>query len=134
MKNIIIQFASYLILIIFTSCNISSKETTIGKNIYLSEYDKVDRRIIYKDKESTSVLELVPMTVLEIAHNERWIIAKSKSTNHKHSKYWIIKKDMSDEFKVQTIKNSIDGPLSFDDFKNELIDKSIKLKLQKINE
>lgn len=67
------------LLIVLNSCCFGAKENYLGNNIYLSEYDNVDRRILYQEEScATSGIEIVPMTVLEIAHNSEWIIAKSE--------------------------------------------------------
>ena len=78
--------------LLFTSCCFWVKEEHLGNNIYLSEYDNVDRRILFsKEKCSSSGIEIVPMTVLEYAYNSNWIIAKSGSRNKKDFQYWILK-------------------------------------------
>jgi hypothetical protein len=79
MKKQKIIFINLVLLILVNSCCLGAKETFLGNNIYLSEYDNVDRRILYQ-KESCAIsgAEIVPMTVTEIAYNSEWIIAKSK--------------------------------------------------------
>ena len=86
-------FINLTLLIVLNSCCFGTKENHLGNNIYLSEYDNVDRRILYKKtKCANSGEEIVPMTVLEISHNSEWIIAKSGNKRAKSDfKYWVIK-------------------------------------------
>ncbi len=72
-----------LILLFLTvnSCCLFIKATDLGKNFVLSEYDDIDKRILYtEDKCSGMGIEVVPMSVLEHAYNKRWIIAKSSGS------------------------------------------------------
>ena len=90
------RLLTYLILLIvaagLNSCCFSAKEDYLGNNLYLSEYDNVDRRILFqKESCATTGTEIVPMTVLEIAYNSDWIIAKSGSKRKQiNFEYWII--------------------------------------------
>lgn len=53
-----------LLLFALESCEFGAKEEYLGNNLYLSEYDCVDRRILYQlKKQSVSGVEIVPMTV-----------------------------------------------------------------------
>lgn len=117
---------------IINSCCLGAKETFLGNNIYLSEYDNVDRRILYQTEScAISSAEIVPMTVIEIAHNSEWIIAKSKKKSE--FKYWVIKNNYDHMPNSETvIKNTTD----FNDdasFKSFLTEKKINLELKKIN-
>jgi hypothetical protein len=79
MKKRIQNILTFLVLFIsLNSCCVGVKEDYLGSNIYLSEYDHVDRRIIYQTERcASSGAEIVPMSVLEIASNNNWIIAKT---------------------------------------------------------
>jgi hypothetical protein len=91
MKNRMKGILNFLILVIsLNSCCIGAKEDYLGNNIYLSEYDNVDRRILYQtERYATSGVEIVPMTVLEIAYNNNWIIAKTgNGRNRTDEKYF----------------------------------------------
>lgn len=131
LRTIIIFFA---LLITLTSCCPFVKEENLGSNVYLSEYDNVDRRILYsKESCSGSGLEIVPMTVLEYNYDSKWIIAKSGSKKGKSStKFWILKKDFDNEPTPDLIKSNTIGPLDEKQFLNELTKRQINLKLKKI--
>ncbi|MFT4019362.1 MAG: hypothetical protein QM668_20525 [Agriterribacter sp.] len=131
------------IIIVLLSSFISSccgfiKADDLGQNFVLSEYDNVDRRILYsEDKCSGSGIEVVPMTVLEYAYNSKWIIAKSaKSKLTTDYEYWIIDKD----FKVPQVKDSlmdiikshVYGPFDSTTFISRLNNQRINLTLKKI--
>ena len=132
--NYIWLFIGLSTLIIAVSCNISAKEEHLGNNLYLSEYDCVDRRILFqKEKQTISGEEIIPMTVSEIAHDKNWIIAKSDDSNGKEVKYWIILNKYNKEPSPAEVKENTTGPLSkieFDDFLRtneiELVLKNIK--------
>ncbi len=86
------------IVTVSNSCCIGAKEVYFGNNIYLSEYDNVDRRLLYQARScATSGVEIVPMTVLEIANNDEWIVAKTRvveaKIGEKLFKYWVVKND-----------------------------------------
>ena len=124
----------------FSSCCPFIKAEDLGNNFILSEYDNVDRRIIYsKEKCSGSGIEIVPMTVLEYANNSKWIIAKSSTSRFKTEyQYWIIDKDFNIEI-VQDNKSTIDsmkshvyGPFDSTTFINKLYSQKINLVLKKI--
>jgi hypothetical protein len=132
MKKQKIIFINLVLLILVNSCCLGAKEIFLGNNIYLSEYDNVDRRILYQ-KESCAIsgAEIVPMTVTEIAYNSEWIIAKSIKKSE--SKFWVIKNN------YQHMPNSdivIKNTTEFNDdasFKLFLTEKKINLELKKIN-
>jgi hypothetical protein len=117
------------------SCCFGTKENHLGNNIYLSEYDNVDRRILYKkEKCANTSLEIVPMTVLEISHNSEWIIAKSGNKRAKPDfKYWVIKNNYDQIPNPEIIiKNTIQIN-DFDSFKYFLTENKINLELKKID-
>lgn len=120
---------------LLSSCCIGAKEEYLGNNMYLSEYDNTDRRILYQTRScAASGIEIVPMTVLAISHNNKWIIAKSgnKRTQTDY-KYWVIKNDYENKPDSETIKRNT---LEFDDineFENFLIENQINLKLDDID-
>ena len=111
MKIGIRSVLTYLTLVIsINSCCIGAKEDYLGNNIYLSEYDIVDRRIFYQTKSCANGIEIVPMTVLEIANNDKWIIAKSgngrKPTEEKYFQYWAIKNDYKNVPDAETVRSN----------------------------
>ena len=132
MKEPKIILINFILLIILNSCCLGAKEKYLGNNIYLSEYDNVDRRLLYqKESCANTGVEIVPMTVIEIAYNSEWIIAKSKK--NLEFKYWIIKNNYEQMPNSETvIKNTIElnDDVSFNSF---LTEKKINLELKKIN-
>ena len=127
-----------IIAISLNSCCIGAKEDYLGNNLYLSEYDNVDRRILYQTEScATSGVEIVPMTVLEIAYNDKWIIAKTgygkKRTEVEYFKYWTIKNDYEKIPDSKTVKNNTTEFDNRNDFDNFLIENQIELKLNKID-
>jgi hypothetical protein len=139
MKKIIENILTFLILVIsLNSCCIGAKEDYLGNNIYLSEYDNVDRRILYQTEScATSGVEIVPMTILEIADNNKWIIAKTgngrKRTEDKFFKYWVIKNDYENSPNSETVKRNTTEFDNRQDFDKFLTENKIKLKLNKID-
>ena len=139
MKKIIENILTFLILVIsLNSCCIGAKEDYLGNNIYLSEYDNVDRRILYQTEScATSGVEIVPMTILEIADNNKWIIAKTgngrKRTEDKFFKYWVIKNDYENSPNSETVKRNTTELNNRQDFDKFLTENKIKLKLNKID-
>ena len=139
MKKIIENILTFLILVIsLNSCCIGAKEDYLGNNIYLSEYDNVDRRILYQTEScATSGVEIVPMTILEIADNNKWIIAKTgngrKRTEDKFFKYWVIKNDYENLPNSETVKRNTTELNNRQDFDKFLTENKIKLKLNKID-
>jgi hypothetical protein len=128
--------------LIFHSCDDCGfiKEQSLGNSFVLSEYDNVDRRILYSEERcSGSGIEIVPMTVTEYANDSKWIIAKSRTSRFETEyQYWIIRKD----FKVKllqdngstlnTIKSYVYGPFDSTTFTNKLHADKIGLMLKKI--
>ena len=139
MKKIIENILTFLILVIsLNSCCIGAKEDYLGNNIYLSEYDNVDRRILYQTEScATSGVEIVPMTILEIADNNKWIIAKTgngrERTEDKFFKYWVIKNDYENSPNSETVKRNTTEFDNRQDFDKFLTENKIKLKLNKID-
>ncbi len=128
-----------LILVIsLNSCCIGAKEDYLGNNIYLSEYDNVDRRIIYQTESCTNRgVVIIPMTVLEIAHNDKWIIVKTGNGNRKteveYFKYWAIKNDYDKIPDSKTVKRNTTEFANRQDFDNFVIENTIELELNKID-
>lgn len=127
-------------MLLFNSCCPFIKEENLGNNFYLSEYDNVDRRILYSEKTcSNSGIEIVPLTVTEYAYDLKWIVAKSVLLRQgKDIKYWIIDKSFkvkitqdSDSI-INVIKSHILGPFDSTKFVQLLFAKNIKLELKKI--
>lgn len=139
MKKIIENILTFLILVfLLNSCCSGAKEDYLGNNIYLSEYDNVDRRILYQTEScATSGVQVVPMTVLEIANNNKWIIAKTgygrKRTEDKYFKYWVIKNDYENLPDSETVKSNTNEFKNRQDFDNFLTENKIKLELNKID-
>jgi len=128
-------FTFLILFISLNSCCLGVKEEYLGNNIYLSEYDNYDIRILYQEYScATSGIEIVPMTILEISHNSEWIIAKS-GDKRKNSdfKYWVIKNNYKSLPNSETvIKNRIE----FSDLKKfefYLAEKKINLELKRID-
>ena len=140
----ILKLKTGLILIVlsllFSSCCPFIKAEDLGNNFILSEYDNVDRRIIYsKEKCSGSGIEIVPMTVVEYANNSKWIIAKSSPTRFKTEyQYWIVDKDFNIELmqdnksSIDSLKSHANGPFDSTIFTNKLHSQNINLVLKKI--
>jgi hypothetical protein len=122
-----------LLIILQSSC-IGAKEDYLGNNIYLSEYDNEDRRILYQEESfAVSAVEIVPMTVMEIAHNSAWIIVKSGGKRHSNNaRYWVIKNNYNTIPDSKVIK---ENTIEFDDynlFKLYLVENNINLTLKEI--
>ena len=138
MKKRIEYLLTLLILVIsLNSCCIGAKEDYFGNNIYLSEYDNVDRRILYQTEScASSGIEIVPMTVLEIADDNKWIIAKTgngrKRTKDKYFKYWVIKNSYGSLPDSETVKRNTTEFESRQDFDKFLTENKIELELNKI--
>ena len=120
-----------------SSCCPFIKADNLGDGFILSEYDNVDRRILFsKDKCSGEGIEIVPMTVLEYADNSNWIIAKSsKSKLSADFEYWIIDKDFDiqqNDSAINIIRAHVYGPLDSITFINKLNQQNINLKLKEI--
>lgn len=136
MKKGVGNILTFLILVIsLNSCCIGAKENYLGNNIYLSEYDNVDRRIQYQEEScATGGIEIVPMTVLGIAHNSEWIIAKSGNKRAESGfRYWVIKNNYDQFPGSETVKENTTEFDIYDLFKSFLIDKNINLELKKID-
>ncbi|MDC6386549.1 hypothetical protein D2V93_05615 [Flagellimonas taeanensis] len=139
MKKRIENILTFLILVIsLNSCCIGAKEDYLGNNIYLSEYDNVDRRILYQTEScTTSGIEIIPMTVLEIAHNNKWIIAKTgngrKRTESKYFKYWVINNDYENLPDSETVKSNTTEFDNRQDFEKFQAINKIGLTLRKID-
>ena len=139
MKKRIENILTFLILVIsLNSCCIGANEDYLGNNIYLSEYDNVDRQILYQTEScATSRIQIVPMTVLEIAHNNKWIIAKTgngrKREEEKYFKYWVIKNDYKNLPDSDTVKSNTTEFKNRQDFDNFLTENKIELELNKID-
>ena len=128
-------FINLTLLIVLNSCCFGTKENHLGNNIYLSEYDNVDRRILYKtEKCANTGSEIVPMTVLEISHNSEWIIAKSGNKRAKSDfKYWVIKNNYDQIPKPEIIIKNTTEFNDFDLFKSFLTENKINLELKKVD-
>ena len=134
MKTTLI-FINLTLLVVLNSCCVGTKENHLGNNIYLSEYDNVDRRILFKqEKCANSGTEIVPMTVLEIAHNSEWIIAKSGNKRAKSDfKYWVIRNKYDQIANPEIIIENTTEFNDFDLFESFLTKNKINLELKKID-
>lgn len=124
----------------FQNCCWWVKEEDLGKNLKLTEYDNIDRRILYSEERCSGTgIEIVPMTVTAYANDSKWIIAKTRTSRFgTEFQYWIINKD----FKIETtqkennlyntIKLYVSGPLDSTTFQQLLIKHRITLKLKNI--
>jgi len=137
-KNKVLFFIG--IMFLYNSCCPFIKEENLGGNFYLSEYDNVDRRILYSEKAcSNSGIEIVPMTVTEYAYDLKWIVAKSAlSRQGKDFQYWIIDKSFKvkilqdNDSTINVIKLHVLGPFDSAKFVQLLFAKDIKLELKKV--
>jgi hypothetical protein len=122
------------------SCSGFINEEHLGNNFRLSEYDNIDRRILYSEEKcSGSGIEIVPMTVTAYAKDSKWIIAKSQISQFgRKYQYWIIDKDF--KFDVATkadssntfLKSHVLGPLDSASFAQIVNANKIHLTLKKI--
>ena len=125
---------------LYSSCCPFITEQSLGNNFYLSEYDNVDRRILYSEEScSNSGIEIVPMTVTEYAYNSNWIIAKSSASGQTaENKYWIVEKSFKvkilqdNDSTINVIKSHVFGPFDSTRFVQLLLTEDIELTLQKI--
>ena len=125
---------------LYYSCCPFITEQSLGNNFYLSEYDNVDRRILYSEEScSNSGIEIVPMTVTEYAYNSNWIIAKSSASGQTaENKYWIVEKSFKvkilqdNDSTINVIKSHVFGPFDSTRFVQLLLTEDIELTLQKI--
>ena len=130
------------LIVLFNSCCPFIKEEGLGNNFYLSEYDHMDRRILYAEEScSNSGIEIVPMTVTEYAYNSKWIIAKSSASRQTaEGKYWIVDKAFKvkiiqdNDSTINVIKSHVFGPFDSTEFIQQIMDKDIKLTLKKIKQ
>ena len=128
-------FINLTLLIVLNSCCFGTKENHLGNNIYLSEYDNVDRRILYKTEQCANTgSEIVPMTVLEISNNSEWIIAKSGNKRAESDfKYWVIKNNYEQLPSSEIIKKHTTEFNDYDLFRAFLVENKINLELNKID-
>ncbi len=77
------------------------------------------------------------MTVLEIAHNNKWIIAKTgngrKRTESKYFKYWVINNDYENLPDSETVKSNTTEFDNRQDFEKFQAINKIGLTLRKID-
>jgi hypothetical protein len=121
--------------LIIQSCCFGVKEKYLGNKIYLSEFDNVDRRILYQENScAMSGIEIVPMTVIEIAYDTEWIIAKSENKlHHTNIKYWIIKNYYNTLPDAEAIKENTTKFSDYNLFKSYLEDNNITIQLKAID-
>ena len=122
-------------LFIFQSCCFSTKNTSLGNKIYVSEYSVKELSIMYcTDRCCNSGLTVIPQTIVAYNFNEKWIVAKSDSnynSSRKDFAYWIFNKEFSSTKKDldESIKANLLGPLDSVSFYKLLSEKSIQLEL-----
>lgn len=136
MKDRIKNILTFLLLVSsLNSCCIGAKENYLGNNIYLSEFDNVDRRILYQTEScATSGVEIVPMTVLEVSYNDKWIIVKSGNKRKETDiKYWVIRNHYESTPDSGTVKKNTTEFDSKEDFEKFLFENNIQLKLKRID-
>lgn len=136
-KQLII-FYLFLALISCGDCDFI-KEDYLGNDFVLSEYDNVDRRILYSQERcSGSGLEIVPMTVLEYAFDDKWIIVKTGDRFKQNLKYWIVNKDLNLRYIADTslrqgiVASRMNGPYDSATFVQKTRENAINLTLKKI--
>jgi hypothetical protein len=122
------------VLFAFQSCCFSTKNTSLGNKIYISEYSFKELSIMYcLDRCCNSGTTIIPETVVAYNFNEKWIIAKSDSEyyNPKNNfAYWVFNKNNSSTKDLnESIKANLYGPLDSALFYKLLFEKGIKLKL-----
>ncbi len=105
--------------------------------MYLSEYDNVDRQILYqKESCASSSIQIVPVTVLEIGHNDKWIIAKSGLAKGQEQydliRYWVIKNDYPSLPDSEIVKSNTTEFRNRQDFDNFLSENKIGLTLSSV--
>jgi hypothetical protein len=128
-----------LSLCIYGCCGFT-KEESLGNKFRLSEYDNIDRRILYSEEKcSRSGIEIVPMTVIAYANDSKWIIAKSNTSRlGAEYRYWIIDKGFEIDSKTKServssvIKSHVTGPLDSVAFIQKVNANNINLTLKKI--
>ena len=132
-KNILIFLASWMLLIL-QSCCLSTKNTSLGNKIYISEYSFKELSIMYcLNRCCNSGATIIPETIIAYNFNEKWIIAKSDSEyyNPKNNfAYWVFNINNSPAKDLnENIKANLYGPLDSISFYKLLLEKDIKLKL-----
>jgi hypothetical protein len=134
MKLKTVFYVFFVVLSALISCCPFVKEEYLGNNLYLSEYDNADRRILFAEAPcSQSGTEIVPMTVLEYGFNSKWIIAKTGDEIKKTKfQYWIIKNDYESQPTVEVVKSNIAGPLDSITFVREMRNRNIRLGLKDV--
>lgn len=133
---------AFVLSLIFHSCDDCGfiKEEPLGNNFILSEYDNVDRRILYSETRcSGSGIVIVPMTVTEYANDSKWIIAKSRASGFGTDyQYWIVNKDFKvklvqdSDSTLNIIKSNVYGPFDSITFGYRMYANKINLQLKKI--
>ena len=139
MKKRIEYLLTFLILVTsLNSCCIGAKEDYFGNNIYLSEYDNVDRKILYqtescayfRNRNSSNdcfwKLRIITNGLLRKHGNGR------KRTEGKFFNYWVIKNDYESLPDSETVKRNTTEFVSRQDFDKFLTENKIELELNKI--
>jgi hypothetical protein len=124
----------------FISCCGFVEEEELGNNFRLSEYDNVDRRILYSEEKcSGSGIEIVPMTVTAYANDPKWIVAKSRTSRFgTEYQYWIIDKGFKVDVAAKPdstttlLKSHLLGPLDSASFAQMIKARRIGLTLKNI--
>lgn len=122
-----INFIFLSLLFVMNSCCLGADEEYLGNNIQLSAYDNYDIQILHQERScATSGTEITPMTVLEIAYNAEWILAKSGNKRKKADyKQWLIKNNYDSLPNPETvIKNRIEFS-DLEKFESYLTEKKI---------
>ena len=118
-------------------CCGATREEHPGNNFRLSEYDNVDRRILYSEEKCSGAgIEIVPMTVIEYANDSKWIIAKTRIARPGlEYQYWIIDRNFQIDVRAENdsiIKSHVTGPLDSVTFIQKVNANHIDLPVKKI--
>jgi hypothetical protein len=130
-----IALKSLILIGLFQSCCLSTKNTSLGNDIKISEYSHKETSIVYCfDKCCNSGYTVVPETIVAYNFDENWIIAKSDSTyynNQNDFAYWIFNRNISSNGRgmYDSIKAHLIGPLDSTSFFRILSEKKIRLEL-----
>lgn len=121
-------------LILFQSCCLGSKNTSLGNGYKISEFSIVENQIMYcVDKCCNSGSTIIPQTIIAYNFDENWIIAKTDSNYHNGLNdfaYWIFKKNgFLERDNDDSIKANLTGPLDSISFYHSLSARNIHLKL-----
>lgn len=127
-----------LLSLFFLACNSLSctDRQDLGDNFELVEFEKGDANILYCFRDCrTSGIPAVPVEVVQVKHNSRWIVAKTRSGQPDSVSYWIVDKKIRVHFDYDinfsdSVKNNVYGPLGSLQFDSMLTKNNIELELE----